>query len=371
MLNNCDIILRDTRSLFGLDPHRLAPLQDALLIENVAVPRWEAGRLVTNALTIKAVRALIPDKPILTVTYQHGIGLDGPPEARVMRRTLAEAAALGAGSVLKGSEYLDGEGRFTVITAPALAQARSAAGEMFNWLESHAFLYENAVPDPDVLILLDEEALQDRWADTAPALAATALAVQASRVSYSFITLAELRAQGAQLPVLVPPGCRRAPDVTGVAIIALPDLDVPAASSGMTRSSAFRNAAHPVMSTVARNYFGSAGFRRTLDGLGVTRRFLQSPLFQIPRQPAVVRRALGDRVQPVIALRPVLVDRWRTADGRRLIHLVNYTDGVNRTFVPLETSNVRVHTPDLTSFSVDKDGVTVDLDVYAVLEVEE
>jgi hypothetical protein len=90
--NSCDVVLRDTTGLFGLDYHALAPLQDALLVENVAMPRYDAARrrLVANALPLKAVRAAASGKPIFAVTYEHGIGLDASPSPRRLRRAICE-----------------------------------------------------------------------------------------------------------------------------------------------------------------------------------------------------------------------------------------------------------------------------------------
>jgi hypothetical protein len=368
LLNNCDIILRDTRSLFGLDPKELASLQDALLIENVAVPRWASGRLVTNALTIKAVRALIPDAQPLTVTYQHGIGLDGPSDARVVSRTMAEAAALGAASVLKGSEYLDDEGRFTVLTAPALDQARAAAGRMFKWLANHTALYEDTTHDPAVLILLDEDALRDRWAETAPGLAAAAIAVQSARLSYGFVTCADVARLAPATLLVVPPGTT-APRVPGLETVTLPKLDVPGVSSALLRSRALRSAAHPLLTAVARGYFGNARVRRAFDALGISRRFLQSALFQVPVRSAEATRQLAGRFPEVTARHPVLIERWRKADGRLLIHLVNYADDWNTTGVPVSAQACACTPRSVALHNRGRCGLAR-LDVYAVIEAE-
>ena len=79
---------------------------------------------------------------------------------------------------------------------------------------------------------------------------------------------------------------------------------------------------------------------------------------------------LAAHVQAVRSDGPVLIERWRTADGRLLIHVVNYADRRNVTRVPLNACNVQVHSPDQTHFTVEPDAIVLDLDVYAVIEAE-
>lgn len=166
LANNCDVMLRPTADLFGLEPAALAPAQTALLVENVAMPRLDAAAnmLVCNALPLRALRAVAPARPIFCVTYERGIGLDRTPPTSAFVRAVAEAAALGACPVLKGSEYLDAQGRFTVLTAAALAETRDAVAPLLQWLTDNAVLFEETWPDPDILLLYDEEAFRHDFA---------------------------------------------------------------------------------------------------------------------------------------------------------------------------------------------------------------
>lgn len=363
LANNCDVVLRDTRSLFGLDPQLLAPHQDALLIENVAVPRFNAARrtLVTNALTLKAMRALVPDRQLLAVTYQHGIGLDGPPNPRRLRQTLAETVALGAACVLKGSEYLDDRGRFSVITAPAFQASLAAAGSIFSWLDANQHLYDDAAPDPAVAVLLDEPGMRNDWSRTAPPTFAVALALQYLGIPYSFTTPAS--ATALRVPLVLPPQSQISAQRGW---IVADELDVPGQLVEVLESERFRTVADPILSNLARGYFGYAPLRRMIDATGLTRWFLQSPFFRLPRRSQLLAQRLPKTVFSVMANLPVLAERYRRADGTQLLHLVNYAHQRQR--VTLPGHDLRLHTPDASALIGHE---TIELDVYAVMEITE
>ena len=370
LANNCDVLLRDTRSLFGLDPIQLAPYQDALLLENVAVPRFDAARrlLVTNALTLKALHALVPERPVLAVTYEHGIGLDGPPNPRRLRRTIAETAAIGAASLLKGSEYLDSAGDFTVITAPALDQARQEAGQMLRWLADHAHLYEDAIRDPAVGVLLDADALQANWGRVAPPTFAAALALQFCGIPYNFVRADRLQDDGSAFPIIVPPGITQ--PRLALNWVDWGALDVPGRAPTLTDTAFLRAAADPVMSALSRHYFKRAGVRRAIDRTGLTRWFLQSPFFRIPRQARLLVAQLPAGSSVVSAPEPVLVERTRRTDGTQLLHLVNYGATTNRMVVEGFPRAGIVHSPDPgLLYSLEGGRLQLDLDIYAVIEI--
>jgi hypothetical protein len=367
LANNCDVMLRDTRALFGIRPARLAPLQDVLLVENVAMPRFEPQRrrLIANALPLKALRAVAPGKPILSITYRHGIGLDGPPEAPAVRRTLAECAALGVAPVMKGSEFLDSNGRFTVITAASLAGARAAMGDMLHWLRRHDSLFIGAQPDPDVLVLYDADAVERDFPRHAHATYGTAMALLGAGVSFAFVTPADLVAEGP--PLIVPPGCNTPPAAAARLLAIPPDLLRHDRSAGLARLGAVRWMAAPFLEWLSRLYFGSARVRRAIDASGMTRRFLVSPYFTLPRGVRKLR-------EPLSALRPmaqphgpVLVERWRHSDGRQLVHLVNYHSRTVRVSLPPAWTDCHLHSPDAgTRFTT---AASLQLQQYAILEI--
>ena len=333
LANNCDVVLRDTRALFGCALEHVGVHQDAVLIENIAMPRHDAARrrLVSNSLPVRVVRAVVPDRPILTVTYEHGIGLDGPPEPRCVRRAIAELVALGASPILKGSEYLDSHGRFTVVTSKEFAPLRAALAPQLRWIDVHAARISGARHDPAVHVLYDEVALSRAWARTASVTFAVAQALLAEGVPFGFVTRAGLEeGQGDERAVLVPPGLEPpigiAPQGTRLLIVPEP-LDVPAVGLNWLSHSLARSVVDPILTRFAAAYFGSASTRRLVDQVGLTARFLQSPYFTIPRNHGMLRELLPvSELPPVRADGAILVERWCAQDGRSLVHLVNYED---------------------------------------------
>jgi hypothetical protein len=390
LANNCDIILRDTRALFGIDPVALAPAQDAILIENIAMPRWDPARrmLIANALPVRAAQALIPDRPILTVTYEHGIGLDGPPDPRRLRRAVAEAVALGASPVLKGSEYIGPDGRFTVLTAAAFRPLRDAVTDLLQWIAGHEALLAGAVRTPDVEVLYDETAFAWQWSPTASGTFALAQALLALGVPFAFATAASLaaRADGGlvrpaargaaassavPLPLLVPPGLN--PPVGAGRVIHVPAraLSLPDPGAATRAGRVVHRAADPLLRALSAGYFGSARIRRRVDRSGLTAAFLRSPFFRLPRDVTALAALLPPTHRPAVRSdAPLLVERRRSADGRCLLHLVNYADTPTAVELP-ERRGPRpaLYSPDPgTRWCDGGSRLRLALDCYAILE---
>lgn len=333
LANNCDVVLRNTRAMFGLDPMQLAPLQDAILIENVAMPHVTARRLVANALPLKALQTLAAGKQVLGVAYERGIGLDGPPDPGRVRRFIAEATAVGASPVLKGSEYLDSVGRFSVLTAPCFESARDAARPMLNWIAQNHRLFSNCTADPDVLIPIQPG---ENWTHGVRPALAMGLEMIHAQTPFGF----------------VPSSRREGPE-----------------ASGEVYASRLAQLADPFMRRFARAYFGGARFRRSIDRTGLTARFLQSEFFQLA---AGTRRATAhvSTLPGASCEETILVERWRTEAGRVQLRLVNYTDGVVVVRLTNTSGKVYLHTPDQKTHWLDEELSSLNLDCFAILEFE-
>jgi hypothetical protein len=219
----------------------LAELQDGLLLENVALPQFNQGRLIANALPIKALQATAPGKPVLSVAYERGIGLDYAPAVKRVRRFIAEVAAVGASPVIKGSEYLDPRGWFSVITADAFHQIRQAAGDMLRWRAANSLLYLNCEPYPAVAIPLDTTVRSESWPAGATATLITALALIRAQVPFVFVQAGDPGPQ--HVPLIQPSNAWQASNRW---------LDTPA----------LRRLLDPPMRGFSRTYFGNARFRR-------------------------------------------------------------------------------------------------------------
>ena len=378
LINNCDVVLRDSLSLFGLDLRAAATSQSALLVENVAMPRHEPRqrRLVTNAVVVKAVRATAPERPVLALPYEHGIGLDARPSATRVCRTIAEALASGAAPVVKGAEYLDSSGRMTVVTADDFAPYRQALAPLLNWAAANESLFRDAQPDAEVAVYYDMDGMATRWTATAPATFAVAMALVDRAVPFRFVaTVDDVLGDSSLRRVLVPPNIR-APEWNlplGPRLMPIPVeiLDIPAAFSPRLGRPLTRWLLNAPMTLLARAYFGCAPVRRLIDGTGLAANFLQSSLFRIPRKSRVIEALLPALRQPRARCdQPILVERWRHRDGRRLLHLVNYADRpVAVRFASWHPEPVSLHTPDTgTHLSNDDEGHLLNLECYAVLE---
>jgi hypothetical protein len=370
LANNSDIMLRDTASMFGLDPVALAPLQDALLVENIAMPRFDRRRrcLAANALTVKALRATLPDRPVLTVTYERGIGLDGPPPAARLARALAESAALGAAPVLKGSEYVDPQRRFTVLTSPALAPVLDSVAPLLTWMDRNRDLFADVTPDPDAWVLYDVRALGADFDDAARATYAVATALLAEGVAFGFITPDRLDL-ACDRTVLIPPGVEplSAPGVRAVRVEPgrIHPLD---RGPTMMRARGLRSVLDPPLRWLSHAYFTSMRLRRAFDAAGITARFLQSAYFRIPAEPARVRELIAPTRAMLRAAGPVLVERWSRSDGACLIHLLNYSEQPVQIALPGVWGRPSLHSPDPdTRLNTDRG---LHLETYAVLELD-
>jgi hypothetical protein len=370
LANNCDVMLRPTADLFGLEPGTLAASQTALLVENIAMPKLDASAntLVGNALTLRALRAIAPQRPLLSVTYERGIGLDRSPPATAIVRAVAETAALGACPILKGSEYLDAEGRFTVLTSAALAETRRAVAPLLCWLERNSSLYEGAWPDPDVLVLYDADAFRNDFTRAATATFGVAVALVAEGIPFDFVTRAAIDSEGEDRPVLIPPGVRTPFPVQRPIDVELEDLHPIRLPGRFTRNRLAHRAVDPFLSSFSRGYFGNARIRRFVDSTGLTARFLRSPFFRLPADPARISKRLPE-IRPVPrASSPVLLERRARPDGAFLFHLVNYVDTPAQVRLPVLPQPPMLHSPDAnTGFDRDNPHM-VWLECYAVLE---
>ena len=348
LANNCDVGLRDTIGLFGLDPALLAGAQDALLLENVAMPAFTGKRLIANAIPLKALQALAPGKSVVSVAYERGIGLDGPPALQRVRRFIAEVKAVGAAPVLKGSEYLDARGWFSLITAPAFDQVRESAGQMLNWFAQHESLFEGCTPSPSVLVPIPERVTGRFWNQTMPAALLTGLALVRAQVPFAFAT--STNKEHGSVPVITPFARWHRPQA-------------------LAHNAVARQVFNGPMQSLSRAYFGNAHMRRSLDASGITARFLQSPFFNLPPDWSQILRCLPPVDMPASSDQAVLVERWRRNPHTTLLHLVNYSETAARVRLHGVTGvSVRLFTPD------DNTGWTgapgeLRLDTYATVEL--
>jgi hypothetical protein len=346
--NDYDVVMRPSFIAHGIDLAGLAGVQDVLMIEDFALPRWEpasgakgnAPLLVNNALTLRTARALAGGTPVTTDPYDKGIGFDDVYPARRFQQGIAEAAACGMPMVVKGTEFVDERGTFTLLTAGRYAEQRAAMGRYHRWLAEYAALYRDRENAATVALLYPGEALWQAWDRVAPLYFGVAQTLLAAGIPWR-VVLPEDELSGLKVLFcfenILPPGTDGAlPEarsgrwstITG-RLVNVPDLPgwAPPPPGRLARHPALQPLAGTLLRLLLRAYFESPWVRRWTDRRGVAQRFYTAaPSFALP--PAAAQATLlaqvGERAHPhVTAETPVLVEHWRQGEKHQL-HLVNY-----------------------------------------------
>ncbi|MDW7992040.1 MAG: hypothetical protein RMK65_07930 [Anaerolineae bacterium] len=371
--NDFDAVMRPSFLILGIDLSALAKVQDVLMIEDYGLPRWEAekGLLVNNALTLRVARALAGGTPVSTLPYDRGIGFDGVYPPRRFQQAIAEAAACGAMTVVKGTEFVE-RGRFTLLTAAEYLPQRAAVGRYHRWLEAHADLYRGWEPAAPVGILWPGEAMWQQWPTVAPLFFGAAQTLTAAGIPWRVVRETE-EGDGLEVVLDARPGAASRPEghPRWVALTALPGWSSPGPAP-WARNPRLRARVQMALYRLYRAYFERRLARRLVDRLGMVHFFTQSPYFRLPPEPwrQALLEALGPLPVPRIeAKSPVLVEIWRNPqNGACALHLVNYdrapqwvqvkVDGASRTHVLL---------PDEGTQEAAGPSLSFPLDVYAVL----
>ena len=168
--NDYDIVMRATYLVYGQDSRALARIKPISMVENFALPRWDAEpkpRLANNAVTIRNARALVGKAHLSVLSYDVGIGFDGVYPPRRYQQGIAEAAACGASMTVKGSEYFEA-GQHTVLTPEQFAPVQQAIGDYNRWLEANAGLYQERENAARLGLLYPGERLWLDWFRMAP-----------------------------------------------------------------------------------------------------------------------------------------------------------------------------------------------------------
>ncbi len=376
-MNDFDAVMRPSFVTYGIDLEALSEIQDVMMIEDFALPKWQPAteetpdRLTNNALTLRVARALIGETPLSVDPYDKGIGFDQVYPPRRFQQPIAEAAACGASMVVKGTEFVDADGTFTLLTAETYAPQREAIGALHRWLEKHAALYEDWENVAEIGLLHPGDALWQQWNRLAAIFFGTAQALTHARRPWRVVTgeddLAGLKALLHVTPL--------PDDVTlpqDLATIYVPDVD------GWTLPDASYLARHPsarrlmgrFIEALFRAYFRYRWARWLIDRSGLPQNhFMQTPHFDLPssdHQQALLD-ALGERGYPTVdADAPVLVERWQR--GGQQLHLVNYASApqtVDITFAkPVEG---RWLAPDTEPTAFEGENLELTLDVYAIV----
>jgi hypothetical protein len=377
--NDFDVTMRNSYLVYGLDVEGLAAIQDVIMVENFALPRWDLQpkpSLSNNALTIRNTREFVRDQAHLSVlSYDVGIGFDPVYPPRRHQQGICEAAACGASMTIKGTEYNDGQ-RMTLLIDPAYQAQQAAIGDINRWLENHQSLYENRQNLASVGLLHPEEDLWRHWMALAPIYYGAGQALTAAGIPWRVLRKGDDGAAVSTLLTFTP--YDREYQFSGserqtIHIPALPGWawrKLSAAASGGIRHDMVEGLGLSLLNA----YHSSKPARWIMDRLNMVKLVNRKTLFDLPDSDLVeaLLAILPGGITPrVHAKDPVLIEYWEQ-DGQRQVHLMNY--GMQTQEVSVQFSQpvrAKVVSPDFVhDQTLEGETLSFDLDIYSVLLLE-
>lgn len=316
----------NTFNVFGADLPAIAEFMDWLFVENLQSPRAEGRTLVQNAGTFKLLRALKPGAPALSIAYERGIGVDGPPAPAVFGRIAAEGFAAGGAPVVRVAEYIR-DGRWTLLQPGAddarLEAAGTAARIAAQFAGNGARREEAAqvgVYVPDAI----------GWrGDLYPGGEDDYLAVVQALVGAAipFRVIGE-RTPPCDLGVLLCPGNAEPPDWYAGRVMRFAELGM--RRQGRPLLGWLGGPIEPVARVLGPQlvdaYYSRVHVRRFVDRLDLLFRLVFGNRFEhVPLEAGVARVLAATNPVQVRLERPGFVDLWRGGEGLE-VHLVSYDD---------------------------------------------
>jgi hypothetical protein len=382
--NDFDAVMRPSYITYGIDLPALAKIQDVVMIEDYGLPSWSEGRkarLANNALTLRTARALCGSTPLSVDPYDRGIGFDSVFPARRYLQSIAEASACSASAVIKATEFVDSQGRFTLLTDLAYTQIRVEIGRFHRWLSTRTETLERGENRASVGLLYPAR-LHQQWGRLSKLFFGCAQALTAAHIPWRVVLADQPMEQLKNLIVFdlgdLPIG-NLPPTLEVIELSHLPGWQLPEKASLLHKSRWLRARATQLGEGLVRSYFSSRATRRILDGIGMMAWFTKSPLFLLPKPEAratlLAALTLEGQVR-VEAEAPVLVEIWQhkgqTVHGQTQIHLVNYANQPQTVQLHFPTPvSAKLLSPDLI-FDGHAEGqdIQLELDVYTILLVE-
>jgi hypothetical protein len=289
--NDYDVTMRNSTLIYGIDVEALAKIQDIIMVENFALPRWDETprpRLANNALTVRNTRAFVRDAAHLSVlSYDVGIGFDPVYPPRRHQQGIGEAAALGASMTTKGTEYNNGR-MMTMLTDPAYHAQQTAIGDYNRWLEVHAGLYEGRANLTPIGLLHPEETLWRFWMELAPVYYGAGQALTRAGLPWRVVRPGDPLDGLSVLLSFTPDERDGQSDNADLTRVHVPDL--PGWGWRKPTAAAKGGAVHGIVERIGlgllRAYHGSKLARRFMDGLNMAKLVTQTTLFTLPEQSA-------------------------------------------------------------------------------------
>ncbi len=377
--NDYDVTMRNSYLIYGLDVASLAEIQDVVMVENFALPRWNTQPkpyLANNALTIRNTREFIRDKaPLNVLSYDVGIGFDPVYPPRRHQQAIAEAVACGASMTIKGTEYNDGR-RMTLLTDPAYRPQQEAIGVYHRWLWAHREMYLTRVNRAEVALLHPGDALWRDWMVLSPLYFGAGQVLTMAGIPWRVLRLGDSMKGIKALLTFTPTQKNLDTLGEGPSVIHVPGLPgwKPKKRSCAARGGLWHDLVESLGLFLVRSYHSSKIFRQVMDKMNMAKIVLQTGLFNLPGQKMTVEliRVLPPGIYPCVESgEPVLIETWEGKDHRQ-VHLMNYGSEAQEITVkfgaPVKAKLISPDRPD--ELTLEGDRLCFTLDIYAILLLE-
>lgn len=377
--NDYDVTMRNSYLTYGIDVEALAGIQDVIMVENFALPRWDEApqaRLANNALTIRNTRAFVRDRAHLSVlSYDVGIGFDPVYPPRRHQQGIAEAASCGASMTIKGTEYNNGT-QMTMLTDHAYQAQHEAIGAYNRWLEAHSDLYEGRNNAAQIGLLHPEEDLWRYWPNLSPVYHGVGQTLTQAGLPWRVVRPGD-SLEGLSILLTFSPAEgafeKEPPDLARLHVPGLPGWAWKK-SSKAARKGWWHNSVEGAGLFLLNAYHSSKFARRLMDRLGMAKLVTQTTLFNLP--PSEDRQTLlsalpGEIYPRVTSDEPVLIEAWKKGQTLQ-VHLLNYSGKPQQVTVQF-SAPVKAETlsPDSTeSITFEGQTLSLELDIYTILMVE-
>ena len=377
--NDYDVTMRNSYLIYGIDVEALAKIQDIIMVENFALPRWDSTpkpRLANNALTIRNTRELVGDQAHLNVlSYDVGIGFDPVYPPRRHQQGIAEAAACGASMTIKGTEYNDGK-QMTLLTESTYHAQHQAIGAYHDWLEANQSLYQNRKNVAPIALLYPGEALWQEWMSLAPIYYGVGQALTVLGMPWRVIREGD---DGDNIQVVLTfTDTQRDFHLTDHEHM---QIHVPELlgwawrdPSIVARGGFLHSFVENLGLFLLRSYHSNKFTRKVMDSLNMAKLVTQTLLFNLPNPEMIncLADSLPVEIFPrVSSQEPVLIESWHTGSQRQ-VHMVNYAKIPQEIRVHFESEvSARVISPDhQETMTLSGESISLLLDIYSVLLID-
>ncbi len=377
--NDFDVTMRNSYLIYGIDVEALSEIQDVIMVENFALPRWNPGPkpcLANNALTVRNTREFVRDRAHLSVlSYDIGIGFDPVYPPRRHQQGIAEAAACGASMTVKGTEYNDGK-FMTLLTDPAYQAQQEAIGVYNRWLEEHQDLYQDRTNLAPVGLLHPEEDLWRHWMSLAPIYNGAGQVLTQAGIPWRVVRKGHDPGKLSLLLTFTPYDRE-----VRFSSVDCPQVHVPNLPGwawrklkAVAKGGLWHDLVEGLGLSLLRAYHSSKLARGLMDRLNMAKLVLQTGLFDMPA-PALEKELLDvlpEGTTPrVKAKTPVLIECWQRGEQRQ-VHLMNYGPGAQEITIDFgELVKATVISPDTAQTLVlEGESLTLLLDIYSILLIE-